>query len=272
MADERLVHQSITPMIQSSETSCIPTSISMVFSGFGVDISEQTLVDTYFQTAKLQPADTKAGVNKSDTVKGVLQVIEDHGLRDQLQIDVFAPVLQEYTKSPEKRYLVRAGTRPLRKYGKELEQEGISEEAEFFYTLAELSNNNDIGVYTANARMLLKPAKGDFSTPPHLEAIRGFYSELKDFIKKGHIVGLHGGMTMHAYALDGSREEGFTIIDPNGGRSYPTYVDSLIRIHSWGISGDTFDYLFRVSPREEVINPQTYGFRKFLHHLRNSIP
>lgn len=281
---EKLTPRAITPMKQSLEAGCVPTSISMVFSGFGIEISEQTLVDRYFPTAGFPISawdpdkGVEVGVSNTDTVKGIVQVINDLGLREQLQLDVFDSFLCEYTNSSEGRYLVRAEPHALRKFGREFKKGGGS--WKFYETLEQLLKSGEIGVYTANSRMMKIPEKYDsFSRVPR-EAIRGFYSELSDFIRKGHIVGPHGGMTMHTRALDGSRtekiphrpdEESYVLVDPRG-MSYAISLHSLVWIDSMGVRGDVFDYLFRVSPKEEGLTPQRYGFRRFIQNLRDLIP
>lgn len=284
MTSERLTPIAITPMKQILEVGCVPTAISMVFSGFGIEISERALVDKYFPTAGLPISawdpnkGIEVGVTNTDTVKGVVQIIRDLDLRDQLQTDVFMPGLYEYTNSPEERYVVEAEPRALRKYRRIFEKG--SEVRKFYETLERLMKDGEIGVYTANNR-LMKFRKG-FSSFPMVseEASRGFYSELAEFVKKGHIVGPHGGMTMHTRALDGSRvvnipwrpnEPGFLIVDPRG-ESYETSLHSLVWVDSMGVHGDVFDYLFRVSPKEEGLTPQKYGFRRFIQNLRDLIP
>lgn len=66
-------------------------------------------------------------------------------------------------------------------------------------------------------------------------------------------------------------EEGYVVMDPRG-YSYAISLRSLVMIDSLGVRGDVFDYLFRVSPRESELRPQTYGFRGFLQNLRDLIP
>lgn len=275
---ERLIPRAITPMKQSLEASCVPTSISMMFSGFGIDISEQTLIDRYFQTVKLPVGDRNSGVTNTNTVGRIVQIINDFGLRESLQLNVFVPDMYKYVNSPEKRYIVEATPRAIRKYGK-IFKKG-TEVKEFFETLEHLVKGDTIGVYTANARMMGISRKFSvFSMVPE-KIRREFYDELSDFIKKGHIIGPHGGMTMHTRALDGSRkerlayqpdQEGYVIVDPRG-ESYAVSLHSLVYVDSMGVRGDTFDYLFRVSPRENELKPQTHGFRGFLQNLRDLIP
>lgn len=278
MTSERLIPRAITPMKQSLEASCVPTAISMVFSGFGIDISEQTLVDRYFQTAKLPASDLNRGVSNTDTVKGIVQIIEDQDLKEKLQLDVFIPELYKYTRSHMERYIVEAEPKALRRYEKVFKKG--SEIRNFFKTLEQLSREGEIGVYTANARMLQFPKRSNFSWMVPQASLRGFYDELSDFISKGHIVGSHGGMTMHTRALDGSRMEkltyrpdevGYVIVDPRG-ENYAVSLHSLVMVDSVGVRGDVFDYLFRVSSKAEGLNPQNYGFRGFLQNLRNLIP
>lgn len=284
MAIDRLEQRPITPMKQSMEASCVPTSISMVFSGFGINISERTLVDKYFPTAGLPISawdldkGVEVGVSNADTVKGIVQIIGDLGLRGQLQVDAFMPGLYEYTKSPEQKYIVQVEPRTLRKYRSRFKRgDGYWE---FYETLEQLLKSGEIGVYTPNSRMMKMPKFGSFSMVPR-EAVNGFYDELSGFIAKGHIVGPHGGMTLHTRALDGSRrerltyrpgEEGYVIVDPRG-ESYAISLSSLVWIDSMGVvRGDVFDYLFRISPRENELSAQTYGFRRFLQNLRHLIP
>lgn len=274
--EEQLAPRAITLVTQSLESSCVPASVSMVFSGFGIDIDEQTLIGRYFPTAALPDYDRDRGVTNTNTVKGIVQIIEDLGLKDRLQVDVFVPDLYEYTRSPEERYIVKAKPRVLQQYGKNFE-EG-TEVRIFFETLADLLKANKIGIYTANARML-QIQENSLSLIPQV-ILYGFYTELTYFISRGHIVGPHGGGTAHARALDGTRMEdlkyrprrkGFVVLDPRG-ESYAIGTDSLVWVDSGGVRGDVFDYLFRVSPRENELEPQTYGFRRFLLNLRKLIP
>lgn len=284
MTIDRLEQRPITPMKQSTEASCVPTSISMVFSGFGIDISEQTLVDKYFPTVVGLPISARdpdkgveVGVSNEDTVKGIVQIIGDFGLRGQLQVDVFMPGLYEYTKSSEQKYIVQAEPRALREYRNRFKKG--DRYWEFYETLEQLLESGEIGVYTPNSRMMKIPKFGSFSMVPR-EAVNGFYDELSDFIAKGHIVGPHSGMTLHTRALDGSRrerltyrpgEEGYVVVDPRG-ESYAISLSSLVCVDSMGVRGDVFDYLFRVSPRENELKAQTYGFRRFLQNLRDLTP
>jgi len=275
---EVLTPRAITPMTQSLEASCVPTAISMVFSGFGLNISEETLVDKYFQTARLPVGDLDAGVSNTDTVRGVLRAIEDEELRDSLQVDIFAPYLYEYTFSPEQRYIVEAKPTAIKKYARGFKDD--SSTREFYETLEQLAKKNEIGVYTANSRLMGFSKRFDpFRRVPE-ESRRGFYDELTAFIKKGHIIGPHGGMTLHTWALDGTRmepldyrpeEEGFVVVDPRG-KSYVVSLSSLVWVDSMEIRGDVFDYLFRVSPREKRSNPQSSSFRAYLQHFRDLIP
>lgn len=188
MTSERLTPIAITPMKQGLEAGCVPTAISMVFSGFGIEISERTLVDKYFPTAGLPISawdpnnGVEVGVTNTDTVKGIVQIINDLGLREQLQIDVFEPGLHSFTNSPEEKYIVMTGPRALRKYGSRFKKgDGYWE---FYETLEQLLKSGEIGVYTANSRMMKIPKFDSFSMVPR-EAVNGFYGELADFISKG---------------------------------------------------------------------------------------
>jgi hypothetical protein len=273
---EVIQHRAITQMTQSSEASCVPTSLSMVFSGFGIDISEQTLVDSYFQTAKLPATDPDAGVTNTNIVKGIVQVIRDLGLEPSLQTDVFIPSLHQYTSSSVGRYIVEATPRALNKQARVFPE---SEVRDFHQTLAQLQTNGEIGVYTANNRLLKIPKFGTLSVPSR-QVSEEFYKELGNFIRKGHILGPHGGMTGHLRALDGTRQEkhpykqgeyGYTILDPNG-ESYVVSLSNLVWVDSFGIRGDIFDYLFRISPREELSAQKPSGFHEFLRNLKQLIP
>lgn len=274
---EILTPRAITPMRQSLETSCVPTSISMVFSGFGVDINEQTLIDNYFQTAKLPRGDSASGVTNGNTVRGTLRVIEAEGLKDRLQLDVFAPYLYEHTASSEQRYIVQVNPRSIKRYARQFKDDGDTRD--FYETLADLAGKNEIGVYTANSRIMGIRGSDIFSRISE-ETRKGFYSELTDFIKKGHIIGPHGGMTAHMRALDGTRmepvdyrpeEQGFVVMDTDG-ESYVVSLSNLVWVDSMGVRGDVFDYLFRVSPREKGLNSQSSGFRAYIQRFRALIP
>ncbi len=273
-AVEKLTPRSITPMEQRLRAGCVPTSISMVFSGFGINISEQALVEKYFPTVKLPITDPKVGVSNIDTVRGIIQIIKDLGLGESLQLDVFIPGLSESRrKSSEKEYIVKAKPQAVGSYGKGFEKG--SDERAFFETLEQLAKVGEIGVYTANAKLMQFAKNHTFWREP-AEATEGFYRELSSFISKGHIVGPHGGMTRHTRTLDGSKmvrlpnredEKGYLILDPIG-RTYPVSLQSLVMIDSFGVRGDVFDYLFRVSPREETLKSQKPGLRRFIPNFR----
>lgn len=270
----RLEPKAITPIRQSLEASCVVASVSMVFTGLGVNISEQELLDSYFPGGKLPATAINAGVTNAATIRGMVQIIEDRGLNDKLALDVFIPGLTRYNRSREDRYLVEATQGSLKGSAKKYPKG--SSERDLLETVRELSANNKLTVITANARMLQMPKKPDFSSLPR-SAVDGFHRELTDFISKGHIVGPHGGMTMHTRVVDGvsrvqlradSDEKGFVLIDPRGA-SYPTSTQSLVWVDSWAIRGDTFDYMFRLSPNEgQGPKPRAIsGFRKVLEYL-----
>lgn len=272
---EKLAIVGITPMEQTFKAGCVPTSISMVFSGFGIDISEQTLIDTYFPGGKLPLDDPKRGVSNTDTLLGMVQIVNDLGLRDSLQVDAFFPGLHRFTSFPEDKYIVAARPQDVRKYGHLYKDDDMRN---FFLTTERLLTEGKIGVFTANDRMLKQIKANSYWTERNM-AYQRFYGELDDFISKGHIVGPHGGMTLHTRVLDGSRkekltwkdEEGYIVVDPNG-TSYQVSLESLIRVDDWGVRGDVFDYLFRLSPREEVLNPKPQGKLLFLQNLRSLLP
>lgn len=181
------------------------------------------------------------------------------------------------TKSSEDKYIIKARPEEIRKYGNRFPTR--IDARDFFKSLERMVKENEIGVYTANARKMQIPNKPNYQSRAPENADRGFYSELEGFINKGHIVGPHGGMTMHMRALDGSRierfsygshdeyvQEGFVIVDPKG-ESYPVSLNSLVMINSSGIRGDVFDYLFRVSPKEVDLLYKKNIFSKLFHKL-----
>lgn len=285
---ERLIPGAITPMTQSSETGCVPTAISMVLSGFGTDVSEQILVERYFPTAKLPRIDRDSGsinwdsgVADHDIVRGMVRILTDMDLRNRLQIDVFFPHLWRYTSSPENLYIVKVAPKALREYGNRFDED--TKVRELCRTLEELVRKNEICVYSANARTMGLSLDYGLTMRMDNKVRAGFYTELVNFVSKGHIVGPHGGGTAHVRALDGSRiekmpwspnssnEAGFLVVDP-AGTSYNFPIHGLIWVDSGGVRGDLFDYLFRVSPRDDVLDPQQYGFRRFIQNLRHLIP
>lgn len=277
MSGEKLTPRPITPIKQSLEASCVVASITMCLQGFGVDVTEQGLIEKYFPTAKLPAGDLNAGVTNTNTVKGIVQILKDLGLDNSLQVDVFEPYLYQYTtNSSEKSYIVKVDPRVLRKYGNQFKKgDGVKE---FLEAMEELTKKDEIGVYTANARMLGLDKKDKFGfssrIPDHTR--REFYAELTRFARKGHIVGPHGGMTLHTRALDGISkptvswrpdEEGFWIVDPHG-EKYEYIIESLIMVDAYGVGGSTFDHLLRLSPKEEILDSEQYGFAKLLHKIR----
>lgn len=276
---EKLNPIPITPVKQTYEASCGPASISMVLSGFGIDMSEQTLVENYFPNASIPVSawDPNKGVIPGafdvDIVIGLVKVIKDLGLVDNLQIDVFAPPLYQYTYSNENRYIVKASHGAARKHGKLFKD--ATELRDFYDTLEQFSRRGDIGVYTANSRMM-RFSRNYTSTLPD-EVRKGFNTELFDFIRQGHIFGPHGGMTAHVRTIDGTRlerlnyepyEEGFIMIDPADLRTYVMTPHSLVWVDSAGVRGDTFDHIFRVSPRTQELRPPLRSFLRFLQNLR----
>lgn len=241
----------------------------MVFSGFGIYITEEALVENYFQTAK-NSFDDRGGVTNTDTIRGILQIIKDLHLEARLQIDVFVPLLYQYTSSPEPKYIVKAEPKASMEFAKRFEKG--SEIRKFYETSGILAKEGVIGLYTANNRMMQLSRKSNMFQMLPDEVTTGFYKELKDFISKGHVLGPHEGLAGHMRALDGSRmeevswgphQEGFVIVDPNG-KSYVEPVESLFWIDERGVRGSFFDHLFRLSPREESINPTKRGLHRFI--------
>lgn len=254
MSAEKLVTRAVTPMEQHFYGGCFPTSVSMVLSGFGINVSEEILVNRYFPQII-----THSGVMMQDTVVSMVTILKDMDLQSSLQLDVFVPYLWRHTNSLKKRYIIKSTPEAIRKYGKM----GVGIETEFDRNLRELLEENEIGVYTANAAMMKYPIE------------RGFYEELAYFVRKGHIIGPKTGKVDHVRVLDGTKttEKVFWVIDPipNVG-SYPILHDSLLYIETIERRGDTFDYLFRVSPKEGMLNVQLYGIRSFLQNLRKLMP
>lgn len=274
MSGEQLKPQPIIHLKQNFAASCVPTSISMIFSGFGIDISEQTLVDKYFLTAKLSPGERDAGVTSENIAKGMVAIIENMNLQDQLQIDVFEPGLWRYTKVKGNRYIVEAPPSALRK--REAEFKDDKSLRGYYKSLDQLVRARKIKVYTANAKTMGLETNykiRDLFTMIPEQITRGFYTELEEFIEKGHIVGPHGGLTLHARVLDGTRINDerwkYRLLDPAGG-IYPCSAQNLVWVDSFGVRGDTFDCLFRVSPKEEeLLNPQQYDLRSFLNNIKS---
>lgn len=264
----------ITPIKQSMEASCVAASISMVFTGLGVNISEHELVDTYFPTAKLPAGEINSGVSNTNTVKGIVRIIADRDLKRSLDFDVFIPGLSHTYKTSAEQFIVVADPNSVRRYGRGFDKD--SDVRKFFETLGRLSQEGELKVHTENAKAL--NITGDFRLGLLPEsARRGFYQELDDFIQKGHIVGPHGGMTLHARALDGATrkpldydpsQDGFMLHDPRG-MSYLISLSSLVMLDSFGARGDAFDFLFRLSPREE--RPKMDSSNTFLRKLRDLI-
>lgn len=284
MSDERLKPVAITPMKQSFEMGCGPTSVAMVLSGFGIKSTEQVLAEGYFPNTLLpfiDPTSGKinhhSGLDNQHLVEGMVRILEDLGLQNQLRVDVFDSWLWKYTTSKQERYIVEATPEAIRKNGDRFKEDDSNSKMirGFYQTLEALVKNRRIGVYTANARtMQLDQMSHMFRLSNDNE--NGFYNELADWVRKGHIVGPHGGMTAHIRALDGSRteripwttdEEGFVMFDPRG-ESYVIRLSSLVIVDTLGVRGDVFDYLFRISPQEAVLNPYGYDIRSFLHSLR----
>lgn len=287
---DRLEQSTITPMQQSFEMGCVPTSVAMVLSGFGITASEQDLAEKYFPSAKLPLKDPgsgeinySSGVDNSQIINGMVQILESMGLQNQLRIDVFDPWLWDYAFSSQKRYIVKTTQETIRKYGERFKGEDPDSKRvrDFYQTMEALVTSKKICVYTANTRMIrADKMRYTHMLPDNIKA--GFYSELADFVRKGHIVGPHRGMTAHTRALDGNRrekipwapdEEGYVVLDPSD-KSHVIRLENLVWVDTRGVSGDIFDYLIRVSPKEtiDVVDPQQYGIGNFLHNFRRLLP
>lgn len=257
-------------MEQTLASGCVPTSVAMAFSGFGIALTEQELVDRYFPTANLPNTEPQSGVSNTDTVTGIIHIIDDLGLSGYLQLDVFIPGLCDY-QSSEAKCIVKARPQAAGKMAKKIEKG--TESREFFETLAKLAERGRVGIYTANAKKM-KFRKEYDGGPLTKTVVDDFYCELSEFISKGHVLGPHGGMTMHMRTLDGSRieppssqkREKYVIIDPEG-RSYSVSQTNLIMVDPQGIRGDVFDYLFRISPKGDNVTQQD-GLRKFINIFR----
>lgn len=284
MSSERVIYQAITPIRQSFDMSCVPASVSMVFSGFGIDIRERVLIDKYFPHAKLPPSVEGAGVDMRTAVSGLVQAIRDIDLQDGLQVDVLVPDLWRYTDSPEERWVVRCEPGTVIRSAKKFHNTSFATDLR---TLAELAQKAEIGVYSVNNRMMKRyGAKDTFHRRKNVyiydeRAIsKGLSAELVEFVRKGHAIGCHEGLSSHARAIDGSKtqKKGYWIVDPmakNTGHSYNGFLEasSLFYVHySEGVQGGMFDYLYRLSEKEEPLDPQQYGFRSMIQSLRNLIP
>lgn len=275
MLTERLElkQQAITPMKQSYQMGCGPTAISMVLSGFGVDISEQILIDRYFPTAALPMEEEGAGVDDKSGVLGILQVLEDEHMQESLQMDFFSPTLCRYTSSLENRYIVPAKPDAAKSYAGIFKENGMTKD--LYETLALLAKKGQIGLYTPNGRLIKHDTKGgNIPLAETAEAQRGLNQELVEFVKKGHLIGEHKGAFPHFWAVDGTKttEEGYWLVDPADGESslaghYLVMIDSY-----FGVEGDKFSYMVRVSPREKPLNPQQHGFLGFLQNAGHLIP
>lgn len=278
MSDERLKPCAITPMQQHFDTGCVPTSIAMVLSGFGVETTEKALIDSYFPNAGLPLIDPDSdsgqlnkhiGVQSPDLVRGIVDILQDLGLQEQLRVDVFDSFLYPYASSPAERYIIECTPGALKKYAQSWNWG--PDITRFYQTMEALLRNNRIGVYTANAKKM-NFSDCWFDILPEYIA-KGFFDELTDFVSQGHTIGSHGGLTMHVRVLDGTKttDTDFWLIDPVG-KSYSLYHSDIFRLDAQELRGDTFDYLFRVSPKEKCLNPQQYGIRGFLHNLRQLFP
>ncbi len=275
---DKLELRAVTPMRQSFEMGCGPTSVAMALSGLGIITTEQALAEAYFPSALLPSLnqDTRrlnpdSGLHDSKLIEGIVDVVEGMGLQKRVNVDVFDANLFEYTFSSEQGYIIEVQPRSMKELGTKFRKG--EEVKEFYQSLETLSKKRKIKVYTANAR-LMRTNQGFFG--PSKDTIQGFYTELADFISRGHIVGPHGGMTAHIRALDGTRTEtpygrreiGFLMLDPNG-QSNIIPISSLVMAGgNSGVRGDTFDYLFRLSPKE-VLSPQQFGIRGFLGSLKS---
>lgn len=292
---DRLELKAITLVRQTCEMGCGPTSIAMVLSGFGINTTEQALAEKYFPSALLplinpntNEINYNSGLDNAQLVAGMVRILEGMALQDRLRVDVFDASLWKETNSPQERYIVAVAPETIRLHGDRFKEDDISSRKirNYYQTLESLVKSNKIVVYTANARMMQADRmKYMFLLPDEIR--NGFYSELADFVKSGHIVGPHGGMTAHIRALDGSRteqvpwkadKEGFMIVDPKGD-NYVTSVDGLVWIDTLGVRGDVFDRMFRISLKDtneedmrESLNPQKYGIRSFLNSLIKLLP
>lgn len=264
----KLVFKAITPMEQKFEAGCAPTSIAMAFSGFGIDLNEQMLIDRYFPTVKLPKGNLNRGVSNEGIARGIVQIIKDLDLEENLQLGVFVHELFKDVRVSQKNYIVEVKPQGLRKHAKKFKKGDPMRD--FFETLEQLVKRAEIKVYTANNKMMQLSKDLDIDWNKFNRVSKGFYGELFNFISRGHIVGVHGGLTMHARALDGSRmeklynqdENGYVIIDPERGSS-ATSLQSLTKISRDSLYGDAFDYLFRISLKEKDLVVRKDWFSRF---------
>lgn len=279
---EALKFQPIAPFIQSREASCVVASITMVFRGLGVNVNEDRLIEKYFPNAGLPASDMDSGVTNQNALRGMVQMRADLGLKDDLQIDVFEPYLGRFVRSKEQKFIVQASPHALRAYGREFPKEKEGDVGDYIETLHTLTRAGEIRVFTANERLIGIDRKNwmKFINP---EVDRKFNDELEQFLREGHTVGPHGGMTRHTRVVDGYSKgkhneprhysktavESFVMVDPASG-TYPIYADNLVWVDNNGVRGDSFDRLFRVSIGREydtVRDSKTWLFLDGLQRL-----
>lgn len=234
------------PLLQSHEASCVPTSISMVLSGFGIKKSENDLIEGYFPTATLKTGNVDAGVTRAAILRGLDKIISDLSVPHLLQIDVFLPNYWTSTSSSQNKFMVRSDPSAAVRYirGYRYETEIIA----FHSTVEELAKSGVIGIYSVNKRLVTSQILGS-----HLkEAPERFYKELAGWIQEGHSIGGHGGMTNHARAIDGfqSTPDSVQIHDP-AERSYQLTPHTIVSADPMlGIKADAFDFIIRLSERK----------------------
>lgn len=252
MIGERVTYQAIVPMKQGFDSGCVPTSIAMVLSGFGIITSEGELVERYFPQINPSLPSERFGISMAGVATGVLQILDDLGLQDDLQLDVINPYLAEFTNSPEEQWFVRCN--PLKVQRSASQFHDIT--AKELLVLAELAQRQEIGLYSVNNRMMQRyRTRGEYDVS---NITRYLFPELDGFIRRGHVIGCCGGMMAHACAIDGIKigEEGFLILDPDtttSGFSYDGVFEAsaLFEIHDRrGVTQGGFDYLYRISQKE----------------------
>lgn len=268
---ESLTPRAITPKKQSYPSSCVPTAVSMILSGFGIVISEQDLIDQYYPTAIRSSArESRTGVSPAEGVRTIVQILKDKKLAELLRVDVFTPWVWRYTLSNQPNWIIPVTHTNLEHYVK---REGKSNDGiDFYTTLAQLVKSKQIGVQTINGLRVKSKKKYGYGTiTPIVEELR---EELIDYVKKGHIIGSTTGIAHgHVIAMDGIKttDKDYYLLDPKG-RRYRSDAD-LMNIRDGMITGGQFDYMTRISPRtREELNPQHFGFSSVIQTFRSLIP
>lgn len=280
-------YQAITPMTQSMEASCVPTAISMVFSGFGMDIGEDTLIEKYFPSARLPAFQKEAGVNMTTVVIEIAHILRDANLERVLQPGVFLPFIWQHVAPTGENWIVRARAEDVRRAAKKIKHPSLSED---IHALARSLQRGEIEVYSVNRKLMRQ--NGTEGTPYYIgwRKVRTCYynentinkslgRELVDFVRRGHAIGAKESISSHVRVIDGVNTsfDGFWIVDPGraGDENYHNgqlNITSLIRTMDEEFATGMFDYLITLFDREQTMIPQPRGARRFFQAIRGLIP